>query len=275
MVRGVQYGSNVIAASDVSVSYARNLITEQAMGLGGEPSIYDGANIATGSIGAAYRTSLKPIATAINILISSASSTITTQTFAASDEFGGNTFASSFINSFELSMNVKEYGKCNMGFIATGLNVNTTPVSGGATYGQNDIPLFWASNISVGGTVSATVNGFSIKLEAPIDQDYYALGSKHLVDFVQNGNGNISGSLKFGAREWTAVQKGITSSNGVLGTIVLNLGSDGGASLGAITIEDAVASDTSYSGQGRSRFEKTVNFRAPCSSTKNNAIFGS
>lgn len=274
MVRGVKYGSTVIAASDVSVNYSRNLITEQAMGLGGEPTIYDGAHIATGSIGAAYRANLSGIPGAINTLIASGTATISPTSLAVSDEFGGNTFPSAFINSFELSMNVKEYGKCTMGFVASGRNANSTVVDSNATYDTNDIPIFWASSLTVGNATSATVNGFSVKLEVPIDQDYYTIGDKQLVDFIQNGNGTISGSLKFGAKDWAAVQKGITDANGALGTITLTLTSGGSASIGTITIDDAMASDTSYSGSGRNRFEKTINFRAPCRSNKNQAIFG-
>ncbi|MFA5760463.1 MAG: phage tail tube protein [Dehalococcoidales bacterium] len=275
MVRGFSYGGTSYAITDLTTNYNRNLISEQGMGLGGEPAIFDGANIVTGSISAAYREDFAPIAKAILDLLSGASSTITPVALIGSDEFGGCNFPTSFINSFEMSLQTKALGTCNMNWVSAGLATSATAASSGTF--TNPIPLFWACALTIGGSSTVKSTGFSLKVEVPIDQDYFVIGSKYLEEIIQSGNGTLSGSISFGPKEWTTLQASMGSC-GNIGTIVLTLRGQTGSNcattdIRTLTVTEAVVSDSTFSGQNRTKFTKTLNWKAPVQAAVNNDLF--
>jgi len=275
MLRGFSYDGDSYAITDLTTNYNRNLISEQGMGLGGEPAIFDGANIVTGSVSAAYREDFAPIAQTILDLLSGASSTITPVALIGSDEFGGCSFPTSFINSFEVSLQTKALCNCNMNWVSAGLAASGTASSSGTF--TNPIPLFWACALSIGGSSTIKSTAISLKVEVPIDQDYFVIGSKYLDDIVQSGNGTLGGSISFGPKEWATLQASMGSC-GNIGTIVLTLRGQTGSNcvttdIRTITITDAVVSDSTFSGQNRTKFTKSLNWKAPVATSTNNALF--
>ncbi len=275
MVRGVSYGGTVFAVTDFTANHNRNLITEQGMGLGGEPVIYDGATLITGSIGAVYRDSFATYAQAVLDLLSGASSTISTNILISSDETSGVSFPSSFINSFELNLQSKDMARCTMGFVAKGPG-SAGSVGTAASY-TDAVPIGWASTLSINSVVIKTT-GITLRLKVPIDQDNYVIGSKYLDSIIQSGNGTLSGSLTLAPSEWAILQSAMGSCGNLSGNIVITLNgqsaSDCSTSLvRTITITDAVASDSSFSGQNRNKFTKTLNWKAPVGTSTNHNLF--
>jgi len=275
MVRGFSYGGTIYPITDFTANYNRNLITEQGMGLGGEPTIYDGANIVTGSIGAVYRDSFAAFASPINNLLSGSSSTISTSALVASDEFGGGSFPSSFVNSFELTCASRDIARVNMGFVSKG-PVTSSTVATAATY-TAPVPIFWACAFKFDSTVIKATS-VSLRLEVPIDQDFYVIGNKYLDDIVQSGNGSLTGSISFGTNQWSYILDAMGSCGDIDADIILDLNGQSASNcttslIRTITITDAVASDSSFSGQNRNRFTKTLNWRAPVATSTNNALF--
>lgn len=278
--RGVKYGTTVYPVTDFTANFNRNPIAEQGMGLGGEVTIFDGACIASGTIGAVYRsTFITPFVTSINQLLSGTLTSLPTlYTLIASDEFGGGSFADTFINSFELSAQVKDLPKVTMGWIAKGVATAGTVDAQYADYATDNIPTFWGSTLN---HPSIKITGFTIKLEVPIDQDNYIIGSKTLDSLVQSGNGTVSGTLSLAptATEWATLQTSMGTC-GYIGDIELELKGQTSATsdcsattVSTITIEKAVASDSTFSGQNRNKFTKTINWKAPVNTTTNTAIF--
>lgn len=273
MTRGISItGVGSIPISSVSVNYQRNPISEQAMGLGGEPIILDGTHVVTGSFEAPYRpSSFSAFINDIIDVMSGDSSSLTEYTSVhISDEYGsGVGFSNVVVNSFDISMQVKEYAKITCGFIAK--QKTSFSAVGAATY-TGAYPVFYDSVVTIGESDNIQASGFSVKGEIPIDQDNFIIGSNYLEDIIQNGNGTFSGTLSLAAKEWTKYQAsmGMNSNNGYErgsfgNSVTLNLGD--GTSSWVIDIPTMNFADNSLSGQGHNRFEKSINWRAPVNST--------
>lgn len=279
--RGVSFNSNIIPVTGASVNPNRNLITVEDMGSISQARVYGGAYSVSGTFDGAFRRT-KMQSVIDNLFGQSASNGITTlpsnpsKELIISDEYGhGLTFPSAVITSMDLSLNVKEYAKASFGFVAIrGTHGATTGITDTADYTTEPPYAFYNASISLASSVKFT--GVTIKIERPIDQDYYVLGSEFIQDFVQNGTLSVSGSLTMGAKDWglieTALNYGsdtidpdISHTNPVnLGNLVITLNDPkvGGTNLAKITVNNLRIADGSVSAQGRNRFEKTINWRA-------------
>ena len=131
-------------------------------------------------------------------------------------------------------------------------------------------PTFPVIDLEIGTGSTEKATGFSLKIEVPIDQDYYVIGNKYLEEIVQSGNGTLSGSISFGPKEWTTLLKSMGHCGKITGNVVLTLrGIPQDATtctpvdIRTITITDVVISDSTFSGQNRTKFTKTLNWKAP------------
>jgi hypothetical protein len=263
--RGVSIDGTTVPVTGASISPTRSLITEQSFGSAGEAKIYDGGVVTTGSFDGAFRAT-GAITTAITEIMSVMAGTTDALTkshvIIIGDEISGISFSSCAINSFELSLSVKDYAKVKLGFISYGLGT-TSSISATTNY-TDPIPVASTSQITCS-AAGAHFSGITIKGEIPIDQDYYVIGTKQLFDIIQSGNGSLSGSLTLASTEWAGLLAS-ASACGNLGEITLELNTAGSncasSPVSTITIKDAKIESGSVSGQGRSRFEKSINWRA-------------
>lgn len=194
-------------------------------------------------------------------------------TISIGDEMGAIKFASCKLNSFELSLSTKDYVKVKLGFVSCGF-ATADSITTVADY-KEDIPVASNSQISCP-KAGVKFTGITISGEIPVDQDYYAIGSKQLVDLLQSGNGTLKGTLTLAASDWIGLYNA-GGSCGDIGTINLNMYTSKAACVAnfvkCITITNVKISDASGSGNGRSRFDKTINWRAEVDKTTNNQLF--
>lgn len=270
--RGVSFakggtGEAGFTASSVSYNSNRNIITEQAFGLGGEPYVYSGGAIHSGSIEGALRYSVQTILQDVNDVIAKGDNIDGKYgVLKVTDEHGGVQFASTVFNSVEVKMDAKDYARCTFNFFATSPSALTSDAA--VPNYDKPMPIFYNAEV-VG---MRDISGFSVKLDVPIDQDYFVFGSTEIQGILQNGNGTVTGSLTFGAKEWATLQSAMFAS-GYIGTIRINVKTPNGDDMGFIKVDDVVAESSSFNGQGRQRFSKSINWRAPCKTDKNNQIF--
>jgi len=271
--RGVSIGGTNIPVTGASINPTRNLITEQSFGSAGEAKIYDGGVVNTGSFDAAYRVGT--IDTYVNSIMNVMAGTVASLpylTVVIGDETGGISFASTAINSFDLSLNVKDYAKVKLGFVSCAAGTSSS-ISTVTAY-TADIPVASTSQITCS-AAGVKFSGITIRGEIPIDQDYYVIGNKQLYGILQSGNGSLSGSLTLASSEWAGLLKAVGDC-GNIGTITLTLNTASAtcveSTLATVTIDNVKIESGSASGSGRARFDKTINWRAEVNSTTNNNI---
>lgn len=270
--RGVSIGGTNAPITGASINPTRSLLAEQSFGSAGEAKIYDGPLIVTGSIDAAYRSFAKDIIENIMGVMSGTVGSLTESIVVIGDENGGLSFATTAINAFDLSVTVKDYAKVKLDFVSSSIGTSVS-ISTVTDYTE-DIPVSTTSQITCS-NAGTYFSGITIHGEIPIDQDYYVIGEKTLHDIIQSQNGTLKGTLTLAATEWTGLLKACGAC-GDLGTITLVLNTSGAACVTSliktITIENAKIESGSASGQGRSRFDKTINWKAEVNSTTNESI---
>ncbi len=272
--RGVSIGGTVVPVTGASVNPSRSLITEQSFGSAGEARIYDGGVVTTGSVEGAYRAGgiFDTVINDVMNVMSGNSDALATRIVIIGDEYGGVSLGSTAFNSFEISMNVKDYAKVKLGFVSSGVGTSGS-VSADGTY-TDPIPVASTSQITCS-NAGTKFSGISIRGEIPIDQDYYVIGTKQLAGILQSGNGSLTGTLTLAATEWDGLVAAVGSC-GNLGTITFTMNSAGptceSVPVGVIEIQNVKIESGSASGQGRQRFDKTINWRAEVNSTTNASI---
>jgi hypothetical protein len=273
--RGVSIDGTTVPVTSATINPARSLIIEQSFGSAGESKIYDGSMVVSGNFEGAYRADglVEDAIVDIMSVMSNTTASLTPHALVIGDENGGVAFAVTVINSFELTLNVKDYTKVNLGFVTSSAGTSSS-ISATTSY-ATAIPVSTTSQITC--TAAGTnFSGITIRGEIPIDQDYFVIGSKNLVALLQSGNGTLSGSLTLAASEWTGLLKAVGSC-GNIGTIALTLNTTDSSTCAStvaatITITDVKIESASASGQGRARFEKTLNWKAEVNTTANNNI---
>lgn len=280
-------GTNLLPVSSVSVSVARNLISEETMSAVGESKIFGGTYLSNGSIEAPYRTSIDDLVAKLfggvvtGGVVDLPSSPCYSYIY-LSDEYGnGVKVASCLITSMDLNVQTKDFAKVSFNWIGGQVVSNAQNFTTAPTY-SDELGVFYNTIITVA-SASVQCTGVSVKVERPIDQDYYVLGSEFLQDFVQSGSVQVSGSITLAAKEWSTLNTVLNSNSTdtvtpsatnkddvALGTIKISLHKpDGSTVFRTITIDACRISDASASVQGRNKFEKTVNWRAEINSSSN------
>ena len=272
--RGASINGTAIPITGASVNPSRSLITEQSFGSAGEAKIYDGGVVTTGSIDGGYRsgTFTTYINDIMSVMSGNSDALPNDHVIVIGDESGAISFPDCAINSFEVSMSVKDYAKVKLGFVSAG--VGTTGSAPASTDYTADIPVASTSQITCS-AAGTKFSGISIRGEIPIDQDYYVIGTKQLAGILQSGNGSLSGTLTLASSEWAGLLAA-AGSCGNLGTITFTMNSAGptcgSVPVGVIEIQNVKIESGSASGQGRQRFDKTINWRAEVNSTTNASI---
>ncbi len=282
--RGFAIGSTAIPVSSVNATITRNAIVESTMGSVGAPAIYGGVYSASGTLEAPYRTDVEPLIISLfggpianGVVDTSASSILTNVTLA--DQYVGITFASSTVTSMDLTMQVKDYCKTSFNYI--GVKGAAGAVTTQPSY-TNPVAIFYNALLTV---ASATVSamGVTIHVERPIDTDYFVLGTEFLQGFNQSGPAVISGSITLAPPEATLITTAInlasadtvspsnTNANPIaLGSLVLVLRNPTGTTdIRTITINSIVLSDLNISGEGMSKFGKTINYQGIINGSSN------
>ena len=292
-VRGITLNSMPLPVTDFSYQVQRNLISEKAISIAGEPKIYGGTYAVSGSFGGSYRPDDfascilgilgKPNTngTKIGKGVDDVASIYTT--LKACDEYGnGLTFGSVCINSCELSMRAGEIGKATFNWIGTDVTATTTTVTS-ASY-DNEVAVFYNAKV---GDFKCT--GFTLKIERPMAADDYCIGSEYTQSLYQSDSLSVTGSLELGARDaqnllgivaLTGDDTGTYPANTAVdninntkypSSVIIELRApDGESTLQTITLSTLHFSDGSANATGRQRFQRTINFR--CETTKTGGI---
>ena len=278
--RGLTIDTTVFPVISVSTSIQRNPISEVTMGSVGETAIYGGTYNATGAIEANYRSDIEPLMINLfggaiaNGIVELPSTPYLTNAKIYDEYNNGISFASFLVTSMDMSLNVNDMCKTSFNWI--GIKGTTSTGSETSASYTNPVYLFYNAVLTIDSSTIYTTS-LSLNITRPIDTDYYILGSPFLQDFIQNGPVTISGTLNFAPKDWSTINTAINSNstdtiapsgsntNGVTigstGTLVITLNTPTGSLGKTITISRIKLSDFSISGQGRSRFEKSLNFR--------------
>lgn len=292
--RGFAIGGTSIPVSGVSVSTARNPVAEETMGSVGQPRIYGGAYLATGQLDAPYRkTALDPLRESLlggSEKIEELPEEPWISDALLSDEFNnGVAFDRFMITSMSFDLKVKDYARSSFQFIA-GKATKGTGVSQTQFSDDDPILLFYNAIVSVGDEEIKS-SGVTINIERPIDQDYYILGSPLLYNYCQSGPATVTGTLTFAPKEWEHLNfaldsiKDDTYEPSASNLNSLNFGGGdpcsmmnmkvqlhtpcGGAVAQTITVDSIKLQDLSISGQGRSKFDKQLNWTAEIADDRN------
>lgn len=268
MARGVSLGGAYFGVSSFSVSINRNPLIEESFTSSAATKVYGGAYSVSGSFETIYRTAskgpLKAIIDAIND-----GSVPQTQDIILNDDAGNTmTFGSCCINSAELNISSKEFVRVTYNFIGqTAKQEGSVPT--GSTAGE--VGIFYSTVLNFGGTpVKATAA--TLRLEIPVDQDYFVLGSQYIQGFLQAGLATVEGTLTLGSDADVSfvteagagediIEPDISHANTIATKAVeLNIGSSAGGTLTTITIPVAKCTTADVGAQGRNKFDKTVNY---------------
>lgn len=278
--RGLTIDTTVYPISSVSAAIQRNLISEPTMGSVGEVALFGGTYNATGTIEASYRSDIEPLivnlfggAIASGVVELPATPYLTSAKLY--DEYNnGLTFASFLVTSMDLALTVNSYCKLTFNYIGI-KGTKTTGSTVSASY-TNPPYLFYNAVLAIDGTLVQS-NNLTLNVTRPIDTENYVLGSPFLQSFIQSGPVTISGSISTAPKDWTLINTALDSNStdtiapsnsnangvelGTTGTLTIELRTPSGGAGKTITISRIKLSDFSVTGQGRSRFEKPINFR--------------
>ena len=284
-------GTSLLPVSGISMSVARNLIAEETMAAVGESKLFGGTYLSNGTIDAPYRTDLdifveKLFGQAVTLGLGDLPvSGAWFNNIYVSDEFGhGYKVASVMITSMDLSIQTKDFAKVSFNWIGGDASADNRSFSTAPTY-SSQLSVFYNTVIKVNGTTIKCMN-ISVRVERPIDQDYYILGHEYLDDYVQSGAVTVSGSIGLGPKEWSDLQNALSTGDpfpGVVqsananniefGSIKIQLADPTGTTVfRTIDIPNCKISDSSSNVTGRNKFEKTINWRAETTAS-NKIIF--
>ncbi|MFA5760186.1 MAG: phage tail tube protein [Dehalococcoidales bacterium] len=274
-------GTTLLPVSGVSMSVARNLIAEETMSAVGESKLFGGTYLSSGTIDGIYRTDLDVI---VEKLFGQAvtsglgelpASGAWFNNIYVSDEFGhGYKVASVMITSMDLNVQTKDFAKVSFNWIGGDASADTHSFSVAPTY-SNSVSVFYNTTITVNSVAIKCMN-ISVRVERPIDQDYYILGHEYLDDYVQSGAVTVSGSIGLGPKEWSDLQNALSTDDPFPGVVQSSNANDiefgeieillaeptGTSVIRTITIPNCKISDATANVTGRNKFEKTINWRA-------------
>lgn len=281
--RGVKYNTTALPVSDASINVNRNSITVDSLSSVGTSAVFGGRYVVTGSFGGGLRKTAfaNPMASMFGTRLPSVGmgelKTSNTDYIMVSDEFGsGITAGPIVINSMEITLNAKEYAKVTFNYIGIFATGGTETDATEPDYSEQ-LPVFYNATVN-----SISTTGITIKIERPIDQDYFIMGSEFLQEFVQSGPVTVTGTINLASTEWNkfseatgygspkdTITPSTANTNPVgSGSIVVTMNKPDGSGVAAtITIDKAIFSEVSASASGRNRFEKTLNWTAEINNT--------
>lgn len=278
MARGVSIGGTYFTVTSFSANINRNPLMEESFTSSAATKVYGGAYSVSGSFEAIYRVASNgPLTNIVNAI---ANGTVPgAQDIILIDDAGNNmTFGSCCINSAELNISSKEFVRITYNFIgqyAKKAGSVTAP-----TGAQGNVGVFYSTVLNMGTTyVKAT--GATLRLEVPIDQDYFVLGSQYIQGYLQSGLAAVEGTLTLGSDadlsyvaedgDSQLIEPNASHTNSISGKKVeLKIGSSAGGTLTTITIPVAKVTTADMGAQGRNKFDKSVTFVGEFDGTSNN-----
>jgi len=184
------------------------------------------------------------------------------------------------ITSFELNLNVKEYARCTINWIARQAEVYDVFYNSNTAI-SDEIAVFYNAVLNFGAN-KLLCKGMTLTLNRQMDQDYFYIGSEFLQGLYYNGLTDLGGTITLGAGDWTRIRTMIAGSGtdamldvgkteftgntanaipeGKLEVILMS--TDGTTQVAKITVDSCKLTEASSSVQGRNQFEKTVNWKA-------------
>lgn len=184
------------------------------------------------------------------------------------------------ITSFEMNLNVKEYARSTINWIARQAEVYDTFYNSNSAI--TDEPAIFYNAVLTFGASQLLCKGVTLSLSRQMDQDYFYIGSEFLQGLYYNGLTDLGGTITLGAGDWTRIRTMIAGSatdamldvgktefsgntaNAIpYGALVLKfMTTNGTAQTALITVDECKLTEASSSVQGRNQFEKTVNWKA-------------
>ena len=277
-IRGLSIDSTPISITDGSFQVNRNLITEEAISIPGEPTIYGGLYNVNGSFSAAYRPqTINPI---IEMGILGQTGGGVSETFTHYELIMGNefdkswTFASCALTSCDISMQSGQYSKCTFEWVGTYKKLTNTTITQ-ADY-TKEPTLFYNAYIN-----DIKCRGITFRIDRPISAEDYILGSEYTQSLFQSSNLTIGGTINLANKEYNLLDDVLyttdeaswnTDDPKINKTLVGNLtikfrNPAGTKDLSIIEIDEIHIQDLDVSVTGLQRFEKTVEWKATTSLT--------
>ena len=279
MARGVSIGGSYFGVSSFSVNVNRNPLLEESFTSSAATKVYGGAYSVSGSFETVYRVAsngpLTDIINAINDGAVPAAKDIVLQ-----DDAGNvMTFSSCCINSAELNISSKDFVRISYSFVGTAAKKAGTLTNTGTA---GAVGIFYSTVLAMeSAAVKATAA--TLRLEIPIDQDYFVLGSQYLQGFLQSGLATVEGTLTLGSDADVsyvtedgdnALIAPDASHKNTISTkkLELKIGSSAGGTLTTITIPVSKCTTADVGAQGRNKFDKSVNFVGEFDGTSGNKM---
>lgn len=242
------------------------------------PTSFDDSNLLMGIMGlqtvssSNYKLSQIPATLAIKVVDEQATTSTVKGTTVVYRGVG--------ITSFEMSLNVKEYARCTINWIARQAEVFDLPYNTSSSI--SDDPSIFYNAVLDFASDKLYCKGITMTLSRAMDQDYFYIGSEFLQGLYYNGLTDLGGTITLGAGDWTRLRTMIAGSStdatldvgkrefaGTLanaipgGKLEITLRTpDGTTQAAKITVDSCKLTEASSSVQGRNQFEKTVNWKA-------------
>lgn len=276
MVRGLSSYSNL---TNISLNVNRNPIIQEGF-TSYSPLIHDGMYTASGTFGGLVRKAIW------NKIVGSTSGLsagidvgkviFDTNDVVISDDVTGYAIKKMAVTSLELQVQLKDFARFTASFIGQNIisgasTTNATPV--------DEDPVIFYSTVIDGGSVKCT--NLSVKIDRPIESDYYVLGSRFLKTeddgYFQAGPTLISGSFSIASLEYAQINDLVTTLSDPtdieiiedeLNTVSMSIET----SVGTIDLGMAKIVNGTMSTQGRAKFEKSLDFVCEVTSDYNWAI---
>jgi hypothetical protein len=272
-IRGLSIDNTPIAITDGSYHVSRNLITEESVGIAGEPNIYGGMYTVDGSFSAAYRP--QTINTFIENGILGKTGGGVSNTHSYYEMTMGNesdkswTFGSCALTTCEIDMRPGQHSKCTFNWIGTYKKlVDTTLTTPDYTVEPS---LFYNAYIN-----GLKCRSITFKIERPLGAEDHILGSEYSQTLTQIDNLTIGGTLTLGDKEYSMMESVLYTSDEAnwnnddpknnytsIGDMTIKFRNPGGTKdLSIIYIDEVHVEKLDLSVSGMQRFEKAVEWRA-------------
>jgi len=277
-IRGLSIDSTPIPISDGSYIVNRNLLTEEAISIPGEPQIYGGLYNVTGAFSTVYRPNLINPFIELGILGKTGggvSDTFSKYEMTMGNEFDKSwTFASCALTSCDISMEVGQFSRCNFEWIGTYKKpINT--IIGEVNY-TNEPTLF--HNAYIG---DIRCRGITFQIDRPISADDNILGSEYSQSLMQSANLTIGGTIKLSNSDYSMMDNVLYTTDEAewdndlpknnttyAGDLTIKFRNPSGSKdLCILYLDEIHVQDLNLSVSGLQRFEKTVEWRATTTTT--------
>jgi len=277
-IRGLALDTTGIAITDGSYQVNRNLISEDAANIPGEPQIYGGIYAVNGSFSAAYRP--QTLNTFIESGILGKTGGGVSDTFTHYDITLGNeldktwTFASCALTSCEISMQAGQYSKCNFEWIGTYKKLTDTTIPA-ADY-TKEPTLFYNAYLD-----NIKCRGITFRIDRPLGADDTILGSEYSQSLVQTDNLTVGGTITLSNKDYTLLDEVLYTTDEAnwnnddpknnttyFGDLTVKFRNPAGTiDMCEIYIDEIHVQELDVSVTGLQRFEKTIQWKAKTTDT--------